>query len=83
MWLVMIPYIAIIMFNTNVKAVSYTHLDVYKRQAENRPTRDTPGIQSGSDDEMISETTSHVHIETASSSRLQMASCLLYTSRCV
>ena len=41
--------------------------------AEKSPARETPGIQSGSDEEMMSEMTSHATIATAMTIRLEIA----------
>ena len=61
---------------TDVKAVSYTHLDVYKRQLQRRTTSSwygppTPAIWR------------LVKCAKACSQTERYAACLLYTSRCV
>ena len=51
-----------------IEAVSYTHLDVYKRQAYDRKI---PLIHLGITDPRIAPSEGHLEL------------CLLYTSRCV
>ena len=56
------------------KQVAELSKDGYEEYARTKQGDSDVLVMIKKDDEMISETTSHVHIETASSSRLQMAS---------
>ena len=74
-----------------ITTVSYTHLDVYKRQLQSsapmsrqRSSRSSP-TQSSTKEKGSRFTTARSTLETAfaTGTNTRSASCLLYTSRCV
>ena len=66
-----------------VEAVSYTHLDVYKRQ---HPQKETQTQSTESEAETQKETPvvkSEISLEDYQKIQTELYACLLYTSRCV
>ena len=74
-------FITIVAVNKGITPVSYTHLDVYKRQVKHRDTFKVsePGVGSGRDRGKIVPKSG---MEDGEKSCVYFCGCLLYTSRC-
>ena len=72
-----------------VYAVSYTHLDVYKRQVDGYAIIAGDSYGAGDSNPAFYQVTGHVNIEEQAlmtvdmGEAVQVQTCLLYTSRCV
>ena len=77
-------YVAGDFLDTVFGPVSYTHLDVYKRQVEELESYDKKGETEGAPD-FVSLLSSHMkeHFQEKGQRNRQDKNCLLYTSRCV
>ena len=63
--------------------VSYTHLDVYKRQPYSRATPGTPNVPEAAIVIGFSPTLTGISFDTKNPFITRINICLLYTSRCV
>ena len=61
------------------KAVSYTHLDVYKRQVDGAPIGDADALQAAIAAHRVGDRIEVTWLDAAG----ERHTCLLYTSRCV
>ena len=71
-----------LVFFPALKTVSYTHLDVYKRQANDEGRRTTPSIV-GFMDNGERKVGDPAKRQAITNPKRTVYSCLLYTSRCV